>query len=106
MDEQALFAGGATHKARANALKELVFKLASGSSKARFPTGHQTEHRLVYVMSSKKSLRATLGQGDAAVAGAAADRLITLQIKDERRPFGVFDDMPTGVQVLPNSLSA
>ena len=92
MDEQALFAGGATDRARASSMKELVFKLAAGSSKARFPAGQQTEHRLIYVMSSNKSLEQTLGGDDAAVAAAAADRLITLNIEERR--YGIFDYVP------------
>jgi hypothetical protein len=95
MDEQALFAGGATDKAWAKSMQELVFKLAAGTSKARFPRGRQSEHRLIYVMSSNKPLERILGGGDAAVAAAAADRLITLNM-DDHRPHGVFDHVPNG----------
>jgi hypothetical protein len=93
LEEAALYAADGSRATRGNAFRELVFRLADGSSKARFNEPRQVPHRAVYAMSSNTSLATLLRDEDASVADAAADRLITLKIAADR-PHGTFDRIP------------
>jgi hypothetical protein len=93
MEEAALYAAGESNASRGSNMNELAFKLARGSSKARLGGGQQTEHRLVYILSSNRSLAEVLAGRHRAEATAASDRLITLRLSEDRQ-FGIFDYIP------------
>jgi hypothetical protein len=93
LEEAALYAARGNGRSRGSEFKELVFRLSDGRSKSRFNQPQQTSHRFIYVMSSNQSLAEVLQGGHAIENNAAADRLMTLRIGDDR-PHGIFDFLP------------
>lgn len=93
INEANLFYAHLTEKARATQLKALVFKLGQGHSKRRYGAEKPQTHRFVYVTSSNVSLSMMISGENGAVADAAFDRLMTLEVPSDR-PTGVFDFVP------------
>jgi hypothetical protein len=93
IEETNLFAAGESHRTRSAKLNELVFRLADGSVKARHHDHGQKRFRFIYITSTNEPLEQVLGSHRATVSDAAADRLLTLPVGDER-PHGIFDFVP------------
>lgn len=95
INEANLFYAHLAQRARATQLKALVFKLGQGHDKRRFGAERPQTHRFVYVTSSNVSLAMMIGGENGAVADAAFDRLITLEVPSDRFT-GAFDFVPKG----------
>ena len=74
--------------------RERVFRLSDGKTKstAYSPTQHTV--RTIYVTTANEPLAQLLAGGDDRTNAAAADRLMTLMLDDDR-PHGTFDFIPT-----------
>lgn len=95
INEANLFYAHLAQRARATQLKALVFKLGQGHDKRRFGAERPQTHRFVYVTSSNVSLAMMIAGENVAVADAAFDRLMTLEVPSDRFT-GVFDFVPKG----------
>jgi len=93
LEEAALYAASGNGRSRGSAFNELVFRLSDGKTKSRFNQHQQTSHRFIYVMSSNQSLAEVLHGRHSGETDAAADRLMTFRIGDDR-PYGIFDFLP------------
>jgi hypothetical protein len=95
LDEAGLVHGAGKGDTRAQAMREMAFRLAAGAVKHRLgePTGPRS--RLVFVLSTNRPIASLLGPAHAAENEAIADRLITLPLLTDR-PFGIFDHCPPG----------
>lgn len=95
LDEAGLVHGAGKRDTRGQAMREMAFHLAGGAVKHRLgePTGPRS--RLVFVLSTNRSIASLFSPAHAAENDAIADRLITLPLLSDR-PFGIFDDCPPG----------
>jgi hypothetical protein len=92
LEEAALYASGESRGSRAAKMRELIFKLSRGTTRARFEKRQQTEHRFVYVMATNKGLGEVMAGEHRGETAALADRLIPLRL--DARPHGIFDFVP------------
>lgn len=91
LDEANLFGMGQTARALATIFKDVAFKLGGGTTRARLGSeGYET--RLLFLSTSNEPLAALIGEHTEG-AKAAADRLITIPIAEERE-HGVLDYVP------------
>ncbi|HUE79589.1 MAG TPA: DUF927 domain-containing protein [Sphingomicrobium sp.] len=95
LEEATLFHAAGSASGRASSLFELVFRSSDGTTKARYNDSEQKVVRCIQVLSGNQPLREVLGHGRAKTGVAAADRLITLPIDDDR-PYGTFEYLPDG----------
>ncbi|MGZ3246803.1 MAG: DUF927 domain-containing protein [Croceibacterium sp.] len=95
IEEANLFAATDLSAKRAAQFNALVFSLADGTPKRRFGSPQLPRSRFSFLTSNNESLPQLLSGKTSAVAEAAADRLLTLPIADERS-YGVFDCLPQG----------
>ncbi len=95
LDEAALLSGSGRTEVRGLVMRDLAFRFSDGRPRHRFRDPVGPRARLVYLMSSNRSIYSLLGTSHAAETTAIADRLITLPVLSER-PFGVFDRCPEG----------
>lgn len=93
LDEANLFGMGETARALAAMFKDVAFKLGSGTTKARMGS-EGGEKRLLFLSTSNEPLASLIGEHSEG-AKAAADRLITIPIPEDR-PYGVLDFVPAG----------
>lgn len=93
IDEANLFYAHEQGRSRGTKLKAVAFRLAQGHDKRRFLSRKPRSHRFVYVTSSNESLANMMSGEASGVSGAATDRLMTLNI-GEQRQYGVFDTVP------------
>lgn len=91
MDEANLLAADATRQVKAARFQAIAFKLGYGSQKGRLGAPATRDYRLGFLISSNEPLASLIGTD--ASARAAADRLITLSLNDDRT-YGVFDFVP------------
>jgi hypothetical protein len=70
LEEAALYAGGSNVGSRAKAFAELIFKLSSGSAKARFGDIGQPTERFVYSMTTNSPVAVVLGSQPGTAHGA------------------------------------
>lgn len=95
INEANLFYAQLSERARAEQLRALVFKLGQGHSKRRYGLEKPQTHRFVYVTSSNVPLAMMISGENGAVADAAFDRLMTLEVPKDRST-GAFDFVPEG----------
>ena len=97
IEEMSLFYADAGDRTRGAKLRDLVFKLASGTAKSRYQSAQQKRVRLVYLTSSNETLSALIGSTGSRTSVAAGARLLTIPIAASR-PFGIFDKLPKGFE--------
>lgn len=96
IEEMSLFYADASEKTRGIKLRDLVFKLASGTGKSRYQSVEQPQARFAYLTSSNATLSGLLGSTECRTSAAAGNRLLTIPISAE--PFGIFDCLPDGAE--------
>lgn len=105
IEEMSLFYADAGDKTRGIKLRDLVFKLASGTAKSRYQSTEQKPARFVYLTSSNETLSGLIGSTGSRTSAAAGARLLTIPI-DAGRPYGVFDELPEGFETSEAAVRA
>ena len=93
LDEAGGLPGSGKEEERADQMRGLAFRLAGGHIKGRYGERSRPRNRLIYVISTNRSVISLVSQGHSAEAEAVADRLMTVPLIDDRQ-FGIFDSQP------------
>lgn len=99
LDEAALHAPGSGQNSRGKAMMDLAFQLASGHEKLKHGQPSPQSYRSIFLISTNQSLRDLAKADHEATLDAAADRLISIPIADDRAG-GIFERRPDGFSTV------
>ncbi len=96
IEEMSVMGAASGAKARADQMRELVFRMTQGTSKGRFGTARGHPSRFVYLTSTNDPIASLLATQPSDAALAAGDRLLALPLSPKRR-HGIFEKtLPDG----------
>jgi hypothetical protein len=98
LEEMSAMHAGESAKARANHMREFIFRMAQGTIKARYGVAKERPVRVVWIATTNDPAATLLGDCGGDAADAAGDRLLAIPISGKRKR-GVFQQrLPAGCE--------